>query len=155
MKMIIINGMRAHSSPPTPSDLDRLLDQLRPGTIRLTVPLVADVIPVGIGGNFETTTIAVTVTSTSLRVRRVDGRRLQVHIVEGWSDASAPGLAIPVFDEPVDGVTLERCDGCWGAGAGVRAVRPGDLDRFVGTLTRFALAKQFRTGGFDQAAGAA
>lgn len=155
MKMIIINGMRACSSSLPPSDLDRLLDQLRRGTTRLTVPLVDDVVQVGIGGDFETTAVAVTVTATSLRVRRVDGGRLQVHIVEGWSDVSAPGVAIPVFAEPVDVVMLERCDGRWGAGAGLRAVRLADLDRFVGTLARFALAKQFRDGGFDQAVGAA
>ncbi|MEV0671451.1 hypothetical protein [Mycobacterium sp. NPDC050441] len=137
------------------ADLDRMLDQLRPGTTCLTVPLVDDVVQVGIGGDFESTTVAVTVTATSVRVRRVDGRRLQVHIVEGWSDVSAPGVAIPVFDEPVDVVMLERCDGRWGTGAGLRAVRLADLDRFVGTLTRFALAKQFRAGGLDQAVGAA
>jgi hypothetical protein len=155
MKMIIIIGMSACSSSLPSAGLDQLLDQLRPGTIRLTVPVVDDVVQVGIGGDFETTTVAMTATSRSLRARRVDGRRLQVHIVEGWTDASAPGVAIPVFDEPVDELVLERCDGRWGAGAGLRAVRLADLDRFVGTLTRFALAKQFRTGGFAQTAGAA
>ncbi|BBX28568.1 hypothetical protein GCM10009632_16880 [Mycolicibacterium alvei] len=154
MKMIIINGMRVYSSPLQSAGLDRLLDELRPGTTRLTVPLVADIVQVGIGGDFETTTVAVSATNTAVRVRRVDGRRLQVHIVENWTDASSPGVATPVFDEPVEELVLERCDGHWVFGSRMRA-RPTELDRFVGTLTRFALAKQLCAGGLDQAAGAA
>lgn len=154
MKMIIINGMRACSSTLQTAGLDRLLDQLRPETTWLSVPLVDDVVQVGIGGDFETTTVAVSVTPTSVRVRRVDGGRLQAHIVENWTDASSPGVATPVFDEPVGELVLERCDGQWAFGPRMRA-RPTQLDRFVGTLTRFALAKQLRAGGFDQAVGAA
>lgn len=152
--MIIINGMRACSSTLQAAGLDRLLDQLQPGTTYLTVPLVADVVQVGIGGDFETTTVTVSATSTSVRVRRVDGRRLQVHIVENWTDANSPGVATQVFDEPVEELVLERCGLHWAFGSWMRARQP-ELDRFVGTLTRFALAKQLRAGGFDQAVGAA
>jgi hypothetical protein len=153
--MIIINGMRACSSILQTADLDRLLDQLGQGTICLTVPLVDDVVQVGIGGDFETTTIAASVTGSSVRVRRLGGRRLQVHIVEDWCDVTAPGVATPVLDEPADAVVLERCGGRWVVGAGLRVVRIADLDRFIGTLTRFALAKQRAAGGSGHAAGAA
>ncbi|MUL83032.1 MULTISPECIES: hypothetical protein [unclassified Mycolicibacterium] len=147
--------MRACSSILQSADLDRLLDQLCLGTTCLTVPLIDDVVQVGIGGDFATTRIAVSVTSTSVRVRRVDGRRLQVHIVQDWCGVTAPGVATPVFDEPADVVVLERCGGRWVVGAGLRVLRIADLDRFVGTLTRFALAKQRGAGRVDHTAGAA
>lgn len=152
--MIIINGMRVCSPILLAADLAGLLDQLRLGTTGLTVPLVDDVVQVGIGGDFETATLVVTVTSESIRARRADGGRLQVHIVEDWADVTAPGVAFPVFDEPVKELVLERRGGRWAFGPGMCA-RRSELDRFVGTLTRFALAKQFRVGGFDQAVGAA
>ncbi|MCV7360044.1 hypothetical protein [Mycolicibacterium neworleansense] len=138
--------MRACLSSLPAADLDRLCR----GTTRLTVPLVDDVVQVGIGGDFATTTVAVTVKASSVRVRRLDGRALQVHIVDGWLSPSAPGVASPVFDEPVEALVLERCAGHWVPGPGMR-YRLDDLARFVGTLTRFALVKQ----GADQAVGAA
>jgi hypothetical protein len=148
MKMIIINGMReCSSSLPAPD-----LDHLRPGTICLTVPLVDDVIQVGIGGDFPTTVVAVSVTASSVRVRRLDGRRLQVHIVEDWRGVTDPGVATPVFGEPVEALVLERRGAFWVPGPGL-CPRVVDLDRFVGTLARFALAKQERAA--DQAVGAA
>ena len=101
--MIIINGMRECSSYLQAPDLDHL----RPGTICLTVPLVDDVIQVGIGGDYPTTVVAVSVTASSVRVRRLDGRRLQVHIVEDWRGANHPGTATPVFGEPVEALVLE------------------------------------------------
>lgn len=136
--MIIINGM----------DLDRL----RRGTTFLTVPLVDGVIQVGIGGDFPTTTLAVAVSASSVRVRRLDGRRLQVHIVENWQDATDPGVATPVFHEPVEELTLERRGESWVPRSVARG-RGAALERFVGTLTRFALAKQRRA--VDQDVGAA
>ncbi|WKG03470.1 hypothetical protein [Mycolicibacterium sp. HK-90] len=129
-----------------------LLDQLRPGSILLTVPLVDDVVQVGIGGDYPTATVAVSVTASAVRVRRLDGRPLQVHIVENWRDPASPGVATPVFDEPVDVVVLERCDGRWTADHRLRVVQTANLDGFVGTLARFAAAKQERV---DQAVGAA
>lgn len=146
--MIIINGMRECSSYLQAPDLDHL----RPGTICLTVPLVDDVIQVGIGGDYPTTVVAVSVTASSVRVRRLDGRRLQVHIVEDWRGANHPGTATPVFGEPVEALVLERRGERWVPGP-VLCRRVVDLDRFVGTLARFALAKQERTA--DQAVGAA
>lgn len=148
LKMIIINGMRACSSSLPTADLERLSR----GTTLLTVPLVGDAVQVGIGGEFATTTIALSVTASSVRVRRLDGRPLQVHIVENWRDPADPGVATPVFEEPVEALVLERCGAGWVPGSGSRN-RLTDLDRFVGTLTRFALAKQGRT--VDQAVGAA
>lgn len=118
----------------------------------LTVPLVGGVVQVGIGGEFATTTITLSATASSVCVRRLDGKPLQVHIVDGWRDAADPGVATPVFDEPVEALVLERCGGRWVTGPGTRG-RLTDLDRFVGTLTRFALAKQDRA--VDQAVGAA
>lgn len=150
--MIIINGMRACSSALRAADLDRLVDQLGPGTLCLTVPLVDDVVQVGIGGDFATTALAVSMTTTSVRVHRLDGRPLQVHIVEDWRGATEPGVATPVFDQPVEALVFERCGRRWlpGPAPGGRLI---ELDRFVGTLTRFALAK--RGGAVAQTAGAA
>ncbi len=144
MKMIIISGMRASTSA--------LLDQLRPGSILLTVPLVDDVVQVGIGGEYPTARVAVAVTSLLVRIRRLDGRPLQVHIVENWRDPVSPGIAIPVFADPADVVVLDRCDGCWVPDARLRVTGSAELDRFIGTLARFAVAKQERV---DQAVGAA
>lgn len=152
MKMIIISGMRVCSSSLQTADLDRILDRLRPGAMCLHVPLVDDAVQVGVGGDFPTTTIAVTVTASSVRVRRVDGRRLQVHIVEDWRSADEPGVAIPVFGEPVDSLVIDRCGRYEMPGPGRLVARNANLDRFVGTLTRFALAKQ---DGTLQARGAA
>lgn len=146
--MIIINGMRACLSPLRAADLDRLSR----GTTFLTVPLVGDVVQVGIGGEFATTTVVLSVTTSSVGVRRLDGAPLQVHIVEDWRDAADPGVATPVFDEPVEALVLERCDGRWAPGTGAHS-RLTELERFIGTLTRFALAKQGRA--VDQAVGAA
>lgn len=148
MKMIIINGMRESSSPLPASDLDRL----RPGTICLTVPVVDDVVQVGIGGDYPKAVVAVSVSATSVRVRRLDGRPLQVHIVEDWRGAADPGVATPVFGEPIEALVLERRGGRWVTGPGL-CRRVVDLDKFVGTLARFALAKQERA--VDQAVGAA
>ncbi|OMC32365.1 hypothetical protein A5740_13155 [Mycobacterium sp. GA-1841] len=141
--------MRTCSSPLASPELNRL----RRGTTCLTVPLVDGVVQVGIGGDFATTTLAVLVTATAVRIRRLDGRRLQVHIVENWTGPTAPGTATAVFDEPVDVVVLERCAGRWVAGTGADAADRASLERFVGTLTRFALAKD--RGRVDQEAGAA
>ena len=148
MKMIIINGMRKCSWSLQAPDLDHL----RPGTICLTVPLVDDVVQVGIGGDFPTTVVAISVTASSVRVRRLDGRRLQVHIVADWQGATDPGVATPVFGQPVEALVLERRGARWVPGPGL-CPRAVDLDRFVGTLARFALAKQDRAA--DQAVGAA
>lgn len=146
--MIIINGMSECSSPLPATDLDHLA----PGTICLTVPLIDDVVQVGIGGDFPTTAVAVSVTASSIRVRRLDGRRLQVHIVEDWRGATDPGVATPVFGAPVEALVLERRGGNWVPGPGL-CRRVVALDRFVGTLARFARAKQERAA--DQAVGAA
>lgn len=148
--MIIINGMRTCLSSLAAADLD----QLRRGTTCLSVPLVDDVVQVGIGGDFPTTTLAVRVTASSVRVRRLDGRRLQVHIVEDWAGPTAPGVATAVFAQPVDVVVLERCAGRWTPGAGAEIAGRVNLQRFIGTLARFALAKQRGAGRVDQAGAA-
>lgn len=149
--MIIINGMRACSPALGTADLDRLVDQLGPGILRLTVPLVDGAVQVGIGGDFATTTLAVSVTASSVRVRRLDGAPLQVHLVEDWRSASAPGVVTPIFDVPVEALMFERCGTHWVPRPG--SSRPVELDRFVGTLVRFALLKH--GGVIDQAVGAA
>lgn len=152
MKMIIINGMRTCSPAVGTADLDRLVDQLGPGTLHLTVPLVDDAVQVGIGGDFATTILVVAVTASTVWVRRLDGGPLQVHLVEGWRSASAPGVVTPIFDAPVEAAMFERCGTHWISRPRLSA-RAAELDRFVGTLVRFALAKHGRATG--QALGAA
>ncbi|MBU9767319.1 hypothetical protein FR943_26235 [Mycobacterium sp. TNTM28] len=138
------------SSTVQADDLGRLHQRGR-ATIYLSVPLVDDIVQVGIGGDFPTTRLVVSVTASAVRVRRLDGRPLQVHVVEDWRDADDPGLATAVFAEPVGALLLERRAGRWRPSVGGTV----GLERFVGTLARFALLKQSGAGGTDQAAGAA
>ncbi|MGV0743376.1 hypothetical protein [Mycolicibacterium sp. XJ870] len=139
-------------SRPSAADLDRLLDELRTGTILLTVPILDGAIQVGIGGAYPTGTIALSKTATEVRVRHRDGRRLQVQIVHDWQDADTPAFRTTVFDEPVDQLTLTRSEGRWMAVQNNSVDRAEDLAQFVNTVARFGLAKHRKS---DQRASAA
>ncbi len=111
------------------------LDDLRPGAIRLTVPLVDDVIQIGLGGRYRTGAIDVVKNPGLLTVRRVDGRPLQVRIVR---DEPAT-----VFRTPISHLWLRRVhSGWWVAPRSVSVGRVADLEQLVRTVVNFGLAKQ-------------
>ena len=146
MKMIIISDMPARSLTLPSADLDQLLAEVGAGTLLLTVPVLDDAIQVGIGGNYPTGTIAVTTTACGVRIRHLDGRPMQVHIVRDWQDADAPGIRSTLFGEPVHELALDRHGRSWVIGTGVSVGRAEDLATFVNTVARFAVAKQRKTG---------
>lgn len=144
MKMIIINDMAARASLVS-ADLDELVDEFGTGSILLTVPVLDDAIQVGIGGDYPTTTIAVSTTATELHVRHLDGRPMQVHIVRDWRDAGTPGIRTTLFGDPVDHLLLRRHGQSWITGTALPSCREADLETFVNTVARFALAKRRRS----------
>ncbi len=123
------------------------VDDLHPGIVRLSVPLVDDVVQVGTTGDRQTGTIEVTKTPSAMVVRRTDGRRLQAEILHQYDDG--PALRMQVFSEPVQALRL-RCspgpDGsrCWTVcpGGAIRSLP--DLNQLVVTIGAFGLAKQRR-----------
>ena len=123
------------------------LDEMRCGTLHLSVPLLNDVIQVGARGDLASATIEVSRTVTGMTVRRVDGRRLQAQILHEQPGYTGPTTRTDVFCEPVDLLQLESADGDhgsrrWFAAAGVRVGRRQDLEQFVRTVATFGLAKQ-------------
>jgi hypothetical protein len=125
------------------------LDQIASGTIHLSVPLVDDVIHVGLGGDYLTGTIQVSKSPTVVSVRRVDGKPMQAHIVRDPPEDAGRGTPRTVFRQPVDCLTLERIGvdgrGLWVAGYDVHVDRHQDLQQLVNTIATFGLAKQRKT----------
>lgn len=124
----------------------RELKELDVGAIRLTVPLLDDVIQVGIGGRYPTGVIEVCKTRDAVRVRRIDGRPVQVHIVRDWQGPNSPGTRSAVLRHGVAVLTFHRRSPRGWAADGLPIRRPADLKAFIGTIARFALAKQRRPG---------
>jgi hypothetical protein len=124
------------------------LDQIDSGTIHLSVPLVDDVIQVGLGGKYLTGTIRVSKSATVVTVRRVDGQPIQVRILRDQPECPEPVTPPAVFREPVDCLTLERSGadgrGLWRPRCDGRVRRHRDLQQFVNTIATFGLAKQRR-----------
>ncbi len=141
-----------------PARIEAAVEQIDPGVVLLSVPLVDDVIQVGTARTLMTATIEVTKTPSTMVVRRTDGRRLQAEILY----ASDHGLAAcePVFWEPVDSLRLRRvadADHCrrWIILSGCTICRYRDLVQLVETITAFSLAKQRRVQNAPQAAASA
>jgi hypothetical protein len=111
------------------------LDELRPGVIRLTVPLVDDVIQIGLGGRYRTSAVDVVKGPALLTLRRTDGRPLQAQIVRDEP--------VTVLRAPVPHLTLRRArSGLWTAPRSVPVGRVADLEQLVRTVATFGLAKQ-------------
>jgi hypothetical protein len=133
------------------------LAEMHWGTIDLSVPLVDDVIQVGIGGDFATSVLRVTLDATAVTVRRLDGNAMQVHILRDDQESTERGVrhritSANVFHEPVARLRLTRVlvgDGrqLWEAGGTAYANRHQNLKQFVHTIARFGLAKQRRMAG--------
>lgn len=127
------------------------LDELVCGTLHLSVPIVDDIIQVGIGGDFATTVLRVSIDPTAVAVRRLDGKAMQVHILrestEGTSEGRLTGAY--VFNAPVGRVRLRRASAGegghpWETSGTACIVRHQDFRQFVYTIARFGLAKQRR-----------
>jgi hypothetical protein len=119
------------------------LDQIHSGTMYLSVPLVDDVIHVGLGGDYLTGTIRVSKSPTVVTVRRVDGKPMQAQILRDRPEYAGPDTGTAVFREPVDCLTLERTGrGLWFARCDGHVDRHQDLQQLVNTIATFGLAKQ-------------
>ena len=112
------------------------LDEMRCGTVRLTVPLIDDVIQIGLGGRFDTGTIEVVRRPNAVTVVRADGRPIQARINE---DGSAGHI---VLREPIGKLTIARVGGQWFVPVG----QTQDVAQLVAVIANFALAKQRRAG---------
>jgi hypothetical protein len=128
------------------------LVELHCGTLYLSVPVVNDVIQVGIGGDFATTILRVSIDPTAVTVRRLDGKAMQVHILRDDQESSGELQRMTsayVFREPVVRITLQRAAvregrGGWEAAGTANINRRQDFRQFVYTIARFGLAKQRR-----------
>jgi len=135
----------AHRQVIISADLDEMLC----GTIHLSVPLLDDIIQVGIGGNVAMGTIQVSKTPATVTVRRTDGKPIQAQILHEHQGYSGPTVRTNVFHTPVDCLRLEQlstADGPrpWVAAETVHVNRDQDLRQFIVTIATFGLAKQRR-----------
>lgn len=111
------------------------LDEIRDGALRLTVPLVEDVIQIGLGGRYDVGGIDVLKWPAGLLVRRTDGRPLQARIIRDEP--------VTVLRAPVPHLALSRvAPGWWLAPDAVPAGRAQDLAQLVRTIATFGRAKQ-------------
>jgi hypothetical protein len=118
---------------------------MRTGRIRLTVPLLDDVIQIGVAGTLTTGTIEVDKTPSTIAVRRTDGKPLRAEIFHTGDGQAA--LARAVFQTPVDTLKLLRVPFFYGSGLwiitrGGRIRRRGELIQLVQTIVAFGAAKQ-------------
>ncbi|QNJ93564.1 hypothetical protein HZU40_04275 [Mycolicibacterium fluoranthenivorans] len=114
------------------------LDEIRSGTMYLTVPLVDDMVQIGLGGQYRTGTLEVCKSRAALTVIRTDGAPLQAQIVRD-------GARITVLREPVQQLQLTRGGpAVWLVPGGVPVGRVADLEQLVRTVATFGVAKQRR-----------
>ncbi|MHA3024690.1 hypothetical protein ACXPWS_30975 [Mycobacterium sp. BMJ-28] len=112
------------------------LDEIRSGAFSLTVPLVDDVIQIGLGGRYRTGTIEVCKSPSALLVSRTDGHPLQAQILR--DDAR-----VTVLRAPVPELRLRRVrTGLWRTAGAVPVGQVADLERLIRTIANFGLAKQ-------------
>lgn len=83
-----------------PPHVGRAVCEMRVGSIRLSVPLLDDVIQIGVAGTLTTGTIEVAKTPSTIAVRRTDGRPLQAEIFH--KTEGEPARRRTVFHTPVD-----------------------------------------------------
>lgn len=115
------------------------------GSIRLTVPLVDDIIQIGVSGKLATTTIEVAKTPATITVRRADGKPLQVQICD--AGGGEPTDRRNVFQTPIDSLRLLRVPAFRGAGLwivtrGGRIRSRAEIIQLVRTIIAFGSAKQ-------------
>lgn len=138
-------GLGFHGMIGLPAGLARSVSEMRIGTVRLSVPLIDDVIQVGTDGAPAAGTIEVTKTPFTMVVRRTDGRPLQAQILHHHAGGSASRTH--VFLIPVVALRLQRVPQAdasepWLVLPGARIRRQPDLFQLLETITAFGLAKQ-------------
>lgn len=121
------------------------VDQLRCGTVFLTVPLRRGVIQVGSAGPLPTAKIEVRKSQGAITVRRTDGNALQAQIVRRAADG--PASRADVFTEPVAALQIQRemqSNGThsWFVASGDRQRPSADLFQLIKTIVTFGVAKQ-------------
>ncbi len=119
------------------------IDEMSCGTVALTVPLINDVIQVGIHGPTDTTTIVVTRTPRTLIVHRQDWEPLRAQILH-----DEPPTHREVFGRSIRRLVVCRVggegSGLWRCDAPHACVHDHEVNQFVHTVASFARAKQLR-----------
>lgn len=138
-----------------PAHLGSAVNEMSTGTLHLSVPLLNDIIQVGVAGKLLTSTIEVTKTRSTVMVRRADGKPLQAQILGEIEDG--PATRTTVFKDPVDALRLVRVPRVGGAGLwivtrGGRIRRRPELIQFIQTIIAFGSAKQRRGPATDHGA---
>lgn len=131
-----------------PPAVGRAVCEMRTGNVRLTVPLVNDVIQIGVADKHTTGTIEVAKTPSTIAVRRTDGKPLQAQILQA---GEGPARRRTVFPTPVDSLKLLRVPGVPGSGLWIVTRggwfhRRSELTQLVQTIIAFGSAKQRRDG---------
>jgi hypothetical protein len=123
------------------------IDQLRCGTVTLTVPLLDGAIQVGAAGPLPTATIEVCRYRRAVVVRRSDGAALQAQIIRRGDDGAV--VRANVFTEPVRELAIRRIPQRTGTHrwlvSGDRIRRSSDVVQLIATIVTFGVAKQRRS----------
>jgi hypothetical protein len=133
-----------------------LLDDVEPGTVTLRVPLVDDVIPIGLGGRFATCRLVISKSRRDVRIGRADGRPIQVVLITDVDERMGHRVVRRttrqnVFRRSVSELALVRLParaGLFGGYVVTDAVDVIDTERikqFADVVGGFAAAKQRRT----------
>lgn len=141
--MLSLNGF--NQPVGIPPHVGRAVCEMRTGSIRLSVPLLDDIIQIGGAGKLTTGTIEVAKTPSIIAVRRTDGKPLQAEILH--KGEGEPAMRRTVFHTPVDSLELLRVpifhgSGLWIITRGGRIRRRPELIQLVQTIIAFASAKQ-------------
>lgn len=122
-----------------------LLDEMPWGVIELRVPLLGDVIPIGVGGNLPTSRIRVCSDGHWVRVRRIDGKPIQVALITGSAEQIR---RCNVFRRPIEELLLMRvgvgrgAPGRYRPANGIDATSMQNLKQLADTIATFATAKR-------------
>lgn len=121
-----------------------LLAEIPSGSIELAVPMLGEVIPIGVGGSLPMGRIRICSHCRSVRVHRVDGKPMQVAVL---SDTGGRPTQCNVFHQPVSELTLIDIGEYHGVTGRYRPMNRADvanmsnLQRLAETLAAFATAK--------------
>lgn len=121
-----------------------LLAEIPSGSIELAVPMMGEVIPIGVGGNLPMGRIRICSDCRSVRVHRVDGKPMQVAVL---GDTGHSPTQCNVFHQPVSELELVDIGCCHGITGRYRPKNGDDvanmsnLQRLAETIAAFAIAK--------------
>lgn len=120
------------------------LAEIPSGSIELAVPMMGEVIPIGVGADLPTGRIRICSDCRSVRVHRVDGKPMQVALL---SDTGGGPTQCNVFHQPVSELVLVEVGGCHGVTGRYRPQNRADvanmsnLQQLAETIAAFATAK--------------